>query len=100
MGLRRVEALIDCDGCGTEFSVELDHAEVRTDSSIYDVVVDAVEDGMQRGTIGPKGLTSYHCDMMLCPVCTNIVDQIGNENYSPTREEIENALNQKIRDDS
>lgn len=90
MGLKKVEAFIECDGCNKEFTVELD---TGSDEGIYDNTIATLCDQLTTGSIGGNGFCTYQQGMMLCPECTKVADNIGNESYLPSREEIEQALN-------
>jgi hypothetical protein len=82
MSVHRIEAVIDCDGCGHRFSVELDPAYKPKCWSLWDCAVDGVRGG-QRGTIGDRGHTSVQGGLCLCPVCTGTVDEYTGDDPSP-----------------
>lgn len=91
MTLHRIEAIIDCDGCGHRFSVELDGGyQPPVGWALYEVAMDAVRGGSFRGTIGDKGITSVQADLALCPNCTRTVDEHTSD--APTAAEIRAAL--------
>jgi hypothetical protein len=91
MTLHRIEAILDCDGCGHRFSVELDGGyEPPKGWALYEVAEDACRAGTARGTIGMKGVTSVQGGLMLCPNCTRLIDEKTPDN--PTTAEVRAAL--------
>jgi len=93
MSVHRIEAVIHCDGCGCEFSVEMDAAYNPPKGwSLFDAAIDAIRGGL-RGTIGPRGTPSIQGGYHLCPACTRTVDAIetaGDRNA--TADEVRKAL--------
>ncbi len=86
MSLLSVKAHFECDGCGELFYVSMDPARATCDE--LPSVADLAEDDLRGGNpvIGECG--SVQCDLQLCHACTALADGIGEEDHSPTRQEI------------
>jgi len=93
-----VKARIQCDGCGTNFIVELDPEKMRPKGwSLSDEAVDAVRGGtyeVPRGGCHVSGQCSVQGELQLCAGCTKIVDEHTPE--SPTKEQIRDALDRHV----
>ena len=83
MSVIQIRATIECEGCGTEFSVEIDTASNLPDGwDLCDLAKDAV-----RGSVGyehrlkSSGCSSVQDDKMLCGSCTDLADK----NYQQAR---------------
>jgi hypothetical protein len=101
MAIHWIRAAWQCDGCGKDFVVAIDPAtKIPEGWDLVEVARDAIRGGevvTQTGkhtttTSGLLGSSSVQHDMNLCPRCTSIADDIGDENYQPTKDEIERAL--------
>lgn len=80
MSVLRIEAVIDCDGCGARFRVSLDGAASRSGRvgkwAMFEVAEDALRGGVdflgyipeRKPFDGPK-FTGMDGDQHLCPVC-------------------------------
>jgi hypothetical protein len=93
MSITDVEARVDCDGCGKQFSVLLDTASGK---KVYDEVIEQLHSGGSRGRVGEKGVVSYQQGLMLCPSCTRVVDAIGADDHLPTKQEIEETIGKAL----
>jgi hypothetical protein len=90
--IKRIEAVVGCDHCGTEFSMDIDAAyEPPRGWSMFDIAVDSVRGG-HRGRIGPNGVPSVQAGLHLCPTCTRVVDAAYPEDHLPSEPEIKAAL--------
>lgn len=94
MSILKIQARIQCDGCNTNFIVELDAARMRPKGwALADEITDEVRGGFYDV---PKGgrrngtSCSVQGDMHLCAGCTDIVDKHAPEN--PTAEQVTAAL--------
>lgn len=92
MSIVTIKAYFDCDGCGAQFGVEMDPARkawMRRQS-----LDSMAEDAIRGGSTLAGDSCSVQADLHLCPKCTRVADNINSddENYSPTREEILNAV--------
>jgi hypothetical protein len=98
--IRWLRACWECDGCGKDFIVEIDTGwKPPAEWDFVDIARDAVAGGSQV-TIEPLGKhhitthvglvdsCSIQHDMMLCKDCTRIADEIGDDNYQPSKDEI------------
>ena len=74
MSIAVVRAVIDCDGCGIQFTVELDAAHKVEGWSVADYVLDSVLGGYH---LGP-GICSLQEDRMLCASCTKLADEANS----------------------
>lgn len=98
MGVMHIKARIQCDGCGTNFIVEMDRTKMRPKGwALEDEAVDAVRGGtyeVPRGGCHGGGQCSVQAEMCLCASCTKIVDE-GTPD-EPTKEQIEAVLDRKV----
>jgi hypothetical protein len=103
MTLRWLRAAWQCDGCGKDFVVAIDQGRAIPQGwDLMEVARDAIRGGeavTQTGkhtshTSGILGSCSVQADMNLCPDCTRVADDIGDDNYSPTKTEIIQALHE------
>lgn len=114
MSIKWLRAGVCCDGCAKTFMVDIELATTVTmfalqhNWSLYEYAEDAIRGGAvvterpvgKVGKIteisGLAGSSSIQADKQLCPSCTEIVDQIGDDGYLPTADEITKALEAKI----
>lgn len=96
MAILWIRACWECDGCGKQFTVDIDSAyKPPSDWSTTDIALDAVRGGF---LVAPNGhrvtLTSPSVQdgLVLCPDCTGIADEIGPEDHQATADEIREAL--------
>lgn len=90
MSIVVIRATFECDGCGTQFRVDMDPAKMRPKGwSLMDEAVDYVRGGA--GSDG--GMPMVVHDMHLCHACADIAAQVGPEEggYAP-KPQIERAL--------
>lgn len=85
MGILNIKAKLECDGCGSPFSVELDAADNMRDHTLSDLVDDVI-----RG----EPSISVQGDHRLCVKCTLIVDNAFDDDAQPSFEEVKTALDQ------
>ena len=89
MSILLIKATVDCDGCGKQFHTELHNSdELPTGWTLFELA----EDYVRGGTCCEGGMCSVQQEMHLCPHCTTIADNIGDEDYKPTRQEIVDAI--------
>lgn len=81
--VERVQAQIQCEGCGNHFHLRLDPG--RDWPAGWDMIA-MIKETLLNGSI--LASPSYQADMVLCVSCTNAVDKIGDDDHEPTREEI------------
>ncbi len=86
MTIRKVEAEIECDGCGKLFDVELDAGSKLKCSD--DTLAELVED-----TIRGRLYMSVQGEHQLCAKCTEAVDAAFDDEALPTREQVTAILN-------
>lgn len=91
MSLVTVRATFDCDGCGTQFRVDMKPEAMRPKGwSLFDEAVDYLRGGC--GSDG--GMPAIVHDMHLCHECARIAASVGpddQEGYS-SKEEILEAI--------
>ena len=96
MALSVIRATFRCDGCDCQFRVDIDPVrrawERRQD--MFSIAVDAIRGGVT----DDGGFCSVQHDMHLCDKCTQVADAINadDENYTPSREEIVEALESQV----
>lgn len=86
MSILSIKATFECDGCGLSFFVGMDPA--RATCAELPSVADLAEDELRGGNPITGECGSVQCDLHLCHACTAIADGIGEEDHSPSREEI------------
>jgi hypothetical protein len=86
MAIRKVEAEIECDGCGGLFDVDLDPAADVIGGS--NPIIGLIED-----TIGGMPLVSIQGDHMLCRACTTKVDDAFADDMVPSWDQVAAVLN-------
>ena len=92
MTIKRIEAVVGCDSCGTEFSMDIDPADKPPAGwAMFDVAVDSIRGG-RVGRIGPPGMPSVQAKLHLCATCTKMVDLAYPEDHDPTDDEVQAAL--------
>jgi hypothetical protein len=85
MTLMSIKATFECDGCGTQFKVDMDAArKIPSDWCVMDEAIDQLRGGVM--------MTVVHT-LHLCDECTAVASKIGpeDEGYAP-QEQIEQAL--------
>lgn len=106
MSVKNIRATFGCDGCGTEFWMEMDPADgIPEGWTLFDGAVDYLRGGQFGGYVGEKRsgrysgpqMTSVQGGMHLCPTCTKTVDEKVPEEGDPTEEQVKEAL--KLIDD-
>jgi hypothetical protein len=89
MTLRYIIAQFECDGCGTSIpQMFMDPALELSGASLHDAAEEALKDDLQ---------SSVQHDLHLCKTCTRVADNIGEEDYQPTRDEILEALQEEFK---
>lgn len=95
MSLVTVRATFECDGCGTQFKVEMDPTSMRPKGwSLFEEAVDFLRGGC--GADG--GMPMVVHDMHLCHVCAGVAARVGPddlEGYAPKAQIIE-ALSRAV----
>ena len=94
MGISVIRATFDCDGCGKQFSVDIEPS-IRAWKPRQEML-EIAEDAVRGGSGSDGGFCSIQGDMHLCGACTRIADTIGDDDYSPTRDEINSALDRAL----
>lgn len=98
-----LKAAIECDGCGTHFVVDMDLGDdLPSGWDLPMLIKDQVRGGhcTHLDKRLDPGFCSVQHDMMLCGRCTRIADAIGDDDeYQPTKAEIESAIEQKLADE-
>lgn len=94
--LNWIRASWQCDGCGTDFTVEIDSAwKPPADWDTTKMAEDAVRHGEVLPAKGqhlyPHSSSVQH-DLVLCGRCTDIADNITDEDTQPSRAQIIEAL--------
>lgn len=88
MGIRKVEAEIECDGCATTIPLDLDPAHVIGAETSYTSLLDYVEDCF-RGL----PMCSIQGQHWLCRACTHKVDSAFEEDdATPTHDQVAAVL--------
>lgn len=87
MAINGIRASMFCDGCGTGFNVQLDPALEINGGTLMDAVENEMNTDFDK---------SIQHGMHLCQNCTSIADNIGDEDYQPSRDEIETAIKEKL----
>jgi hypothetical protein len=92
MSIAAIKAYFDCDGCGTQFGVELDPASKAWERG--QSLDSMAEDAIRGGSTLAGDSCSLQADLHLCPKCTRTADGINPEDdgYQPTRDEILRAV--------
>lgn len=82
MAVIEIMAKIGCDGCGRQFTVEMDPGRGPTEGwSVFDYAEDAVRGGVIVTPHGSSrsgelpGSCSVQDDKMLCGTCTRVADE-------------------------
>jgi hypothetical protein len=91
MSLIVIRATFECDGCATQFKVEMDPATMRPKG--WTLCEEAV-DYLRGGCGADGGMPAVVHDMHLCHRCAGIAARVGpddQEGYSP-KEEIVAAI--------
>jgi hypothetical protein len=90
MSIKMVVVVVECDGCATEFHVELDNTEKHSpDWTVFEVAEVAISSGDY--VVGEERWSSIMCGKHLCPSCTQaVVKKYGEE--SVTTDQILEAL--------
>ena len=92
MAIVTIKAFFDCDGCGTQFGVEMDPARKAWErrQSLDSIA----EDAIRGGTTLAGDSCSVQGELHLCAKCTRTADNINadDENYKPSRDEILRAV--------
>lgn len=83
MGILNIKAKLECDGCGSPFSVDLDAADNMRDRPLADLVDDVI-----RG----EPSISVQGNHRLCVKCTLTVDNAFDDDATPTFDEVKAAL--------
>lgn len=98
MAVINIKATIECEGCGKQFRIELDPASEPTNHH-YPSWFDMVRGHLHGGSIceGLKGesiigFSSVQSDVILCPPCTALVDDVVIEDRDATEDEIRRAV--------
>ena len=106
MGVVRIDALCECEGCGKRFGVELDlpgRLKGGSDEDFESLVRDTIRGGCAtcytwgvrgKATVDRMGLSgqpTIQADLMLCDVCTKKCDAIEVDR-NLTRAEVNGAL--------
>ena len=86
MSIMHIKAHFECDGCGKEFFVGMDAADETCPS--LPSLVDLAEDTLRGGNPITGECGSVQHDLHLCGACTRKADDIGDDDYTPTRDEI------------
>lgn len=86
MAIRKVEAEVECDGCGGPFTVDLDPADTLDDGRVS--ILDYIED-----IVNGLPWCSIQGEHWLCRRCTAKVDEAFEDGESPTHEQVAAALN-------
>lgn len=87
MSLRSIVATFQCDGCGNEFRTVMDPA-LEVKGSLHD----AAEYSMREDLC-----TAMYHERHLCDSCTRAADSIGEEEYTPSWDEIQDAIDHRLR---
>lgn len=92
MSIVCVRATFECDGCGTQFKVEMDPASMRPKGW---TLMDEAEDCLRGGLGAEGGMPGLVHDLHLCHDCDRIAALVGPDGggYAP-KEQIEEALRQ------
>lgn len=85
MALLSVKARLECDGCRTQFYVDIDPAW-KAPKSVADLVDDA---------INGVAWCSIQGEHHLCGSCTKTVDDASADDAQPTYDEVVAILNKK-----
>lgn len=96
MSIVVIRATFDCDGCGTQFKVEMDPAKMRPKGW---ALAEEAEDYLRGGIGADAGMPAMVHDMHLCHDCAGIAARVGTddqEGYSP-KEEILEAIGRATR---
>lgn len=90
MSLVCVRATFECDGCGTQFKVDMDPAKMRPKGW---TLMEEAEDYARGGCGAEGGMPAVIHDMHLCHACAGIAASVGPEEggYAP-KEQIQAAL--------
>jgi hypothetical protein len=106
MGVCRIDALCECEGCGKRFGVEVDIAEELKDGEHADfesLVRQTIRNGMAacytwgvrgKATVDRMGLSyqaTVQADLILCDVCSKKCDAVPIEG-NLTLAQVERAL--------
>lgn len=85
MTIRKIEAEIECDGCGKTFDIDLDAASNMKDRPLCDLIDDHI-----------RGLPwcSIQGEHRLCRSCTSKVDGALPDEATPSRDEVAAILNE------
>lgn len=86
MALIDIKANFECDGCGKRFWLTVDAAEETRPA--LPSIADIAEDTLRGGNPADGECGSVQHDLHLCRTCTRTADNIGDEDYQPTRREI------------
>lgn len=78
MSVLKVEAAIECEGCGHHFKVDVDTGgSIPEGWDLMDVIKDSVRGGHIVDSM--ESCCSVQNDKMLCAVCTGLEDERGEE---------------------
>lgn len=78
----KIVATVQCDGCGNHVPVTLDTAaELSSYRDFHSLIKAEI-------MFDPLGMVSVQKDLFLCKSCTEKADNIGDDYYRPSREEI------------
>jgi hypothetical protein len=86
-----IRATFECDGCGTQFKVEMDPATMRPKGWS---LAEEAEDYLRGGIGADGGMPAMVHDMHLCHDCAGVAARVGpdeQEGYAP-KEQILEAL--------
>ncbi len=94
--LNWIRASWQCDGCGKDFTVDIDSAwNPPAGWDTTKMAEDAVRHGKVVAVNGNRLVgdsSSVQHGLVLCGNCTNIADDIGDDNHEASREEILGAI--------
>lgn len=82
MSVKRITATIDCDHCGSRFTIEIDEASSKSGRvgrwSMFDIVEDSLRNGLNfleyippRKPFDKPQFTGMYHDQHLCPDCNS-----------------------------
>lgn len=86
MSIVVVRATFECDGCGTQFRVDMDPSKMRPKGW---TLFEEAEDYVRGGAGADGGMPAVVHDMHLCHDCAGIAASVGpddQEEYSPKAE--------------
>lgn len=86
MTVTKIRAHFECDGCASQFWVQMDMAG-QTCKHLPSLI-DLAEDELRGGNPEDGECGSVQDDLHLCRKCTRLADDIGDEDHRPTRQEI------------